>query len=166
MIPLKRAAPAAIAVLCGVALAGLSTVWPTSAAEADTTVGPSQQQLLAQRGGALRSEITSTFRQLRDTRALRFHSQGGNDVTAVVLKYIPLGSPMTEAVDVLSAARYTLGVRGDGQVFARAELGNDFPNLKRSEIEILLKPTDRTPSATLTELRAEIFRRPTSSDTK
>ena len=157
-------APVVRAIAGGVlALAALMLAAPDLAAAG--TVGPSAQQRLAQRGGALRADITATFKQLRKDRALRYAAQGGNDVAPLVLKYIPLGTRMDEAAALLNAAGYTLGMT-EGHLYARGNLGGDFPNYKPSVLEIRLMPTDRSETATVAGLQAYIVRKQSPGDLK
>jgi hypothetical protein len=119
----------------------------------------------AQRGAQLQADIVATYRQLRQNAALRFAPQGGNDVTPMVLRYIPLGATMDDARAILRAAGYSLTIAPDGALYARANLGGEFPSFKASGLEIVLRsgPDDAHP---VTQLHAEIFRKPNVSDRK
>jgi hypothetical protein len=120
---------------------------------------------LSQRGVRLQADITATYEQLRQNQALRFAPQGGNDVTPAVLKYIPLGATIDDAIAILHAAGYYLKTTPDGALYARANLGGGFPYFKPSGLEIVLRAgPDNT--HTITELHAEIFRKPNVSDQK
>jgi hypothetical protein len=129
-------------------------------------VSSDTRAVLGQRGGQLREDVTGTFKQLRKSRALRYAVEGGNDVTPVVLRYIPLGTRMPDAIAILNGAGYALEVAPDGQLYARSSLGGDFPNFKPSGLEIVLAATDETMSATVAQLHAEIFVRPHHVDQK
>jgi hypothetical protein len=120
---------------------------------------------LSQRGARLQADVTATFEALRQSQALRFAPQGGNDVTPVVLKYIPLGATRDDAVAVLRAAGYQLTPAPDGALYARANLGGGFPYFKPSGLEIVLRSGVDNAHA-ITQLHAEIFRKPNVSDHK
>jgi hypothetical protein len=120
---------------------------------------------LSQRGARLQADITATYQELRQNQALRFAPQGGNDVTPVVLKYIPLGATMDDAVAVLRAAGYYLTTTPDGALYARANLGGEFPSFRASGLEIVLRSGPDN-AHIITQLHAEIFRKPNVSDQK
>ncbi len=120
---------------------------------------------LSQRWGQLQADIVATYKELRSNQALRFAPDGGNDVTPLVLKYIPLGATMEQTVAILHAAGYYLSTTPDGTLYARANLGGTFPNLKRSGLEIAIK-WSADDAHTVSELHAEIFRRPNGGDLK
>jgi hypothetical protein len=128
------------------------------------TSAPAAGAALSQRGARLQADVTATYRELRQNQALRFAPQGGNDVTPIVLKYIPLGASVDDAITVLHAAGYLLTATPDGALYARANLGGEFPNFKASGLEIVLRSADN--ARTVTQLHAEIFRKPNVSDQK
>jgi hypothetical protein len=120
---------------------------------------------LSQRGARLQADITTTYRELRQNRALRFAPQGGNDVTPVVLKYLPLGATLDDAIAILRAAGYYLTTAPDGALYARANLGGEFPDFKASGLEIVLRSGPDN-AHTISELHGVIFRKPNVSDQK
>jgi hypothetical protein len=134
-------------------------------AQGQTEGAPAVVTGLSQRGGLLQADIVAKYKELRSNQALRFAPDGGNDVTPLVLKYIPFGATMEQAVAILHAAGYYLSTTPDGTLYARANLGGTFPNFKRSGLEIALKWSSDD-AHTVSELHAEIFRRPTGGDLK
>ena len=58
------------------------------------TVTPQETPLTAytlqQRAQKLRAEINATYKQLRKSKSLKISLEGGNDVSPIVLKYIPI----------------------------------------------------------------------------
>jgi hypothetical protein len=142
-----------------------SPMLPAHPALAQASV-PAAGAGLAQRGARLQADITTTYKELRQNQALRFAPQGGNDVTPVVLKYIPLGASMDDAIAILRAAGYYLTpATPDGALYARANLGGEFPSFKASGLEIVLRSAPDN-AHTLSQLHAMIFRKPNVSDQK
>jgi hypothetical protein len=151
---------AAAGILLGV---GLPVIW-TQPALGESSA-PAAGADLSLRGARLRAEITAAYEELRQNGALRFAPQGGNDVTPLVLKYIPLGATMEDATAVLRAAGYYLTTSVDGALYARVNLGGGFPNFRPSGLEILMRAAPDS-AHSITRLQAEIFRKPNVSDQK
>ena len=59
---------------------------------------------LEQRGKQLRAAIEQTYKKLVDARALK--PMGGNDITKVVVQYIPVGTSFDDAESILRSAEF------------------------------------------------------------
>lgn len=73
---------------------------------------PKEQSVLtkteiSQRGGALHKEIIHTYADLRARNAI----QADNDVTPMILKYIPIGTTFDDAEAILRVAQCVVGTR-------------------------------------------------------
>jgi hypothetical protein len=148
----------------GIALVMELAMLSVHSAHAETSA-PAAGAGLSQTGARLQADITATYEELRQNQTLRFAPEGGNDVTTVVLKYIPLGASLDDATAILRAAGYYLTTTPDGVLYARANLGGGFPSFKPSGLEIVLRSGPINPH-TLTQLHAEIFRKPNGGDRK
>jgi hypothetical protein len=86
---------------------------------------PMTQDALKQQGAQLRADIDATYKQLRASKSLKNTVNDGNDVTAIVLKYIPLGMPFDKAEAILRAAGCTIGPQ-QGHIVARTHMRDGF----------------------------------------
>jgi len=112
----------------------ITIVWPArSDAEmtAPQTV-PITADELRQRGKELRADIDATYKQLQASHALSNTVNGGNDLTAVVLKYVSVGDSFADAEAILRAAGCVIGVSKQGSVTAAIDLGGGFLELKHT----------------------------------
>jgi hypothetical protein len=66
-------------------------------------------QDLARRGAAMRVAIDEAYLKLEKTHAL--NPRKGNDVTQIVVQYIPLGTPFDAAEEILRNAGFKVGPR-------------------------------------------------------
>jgi hypothetical protein len=99
--------------------AGLSPeVVAPSPAPAAAPARPVPADPLIQRGWRLRAEIDATYQQLRATKTLTRRVDQPNDVTALVLKYIPAGTSFDNAAAILRAANCEIGVNAQGHGYA------------------------------------------------
>jgi hypothetical protein len=119
-----------------------------------------------QRGRQLSEEVTATFQQLRADGAIKDVPHGGNDVTALVLKYVPVGTTAAAALAVLKAAGYQVGTTSGGQSYARANLGGEFMAGRPSGLEITFSPAGSGQTATVKDIHGLIFKRPNNGDAK
>lgn len=108
------------------------------------TAAPRLEQMTAdavrQRGESLRAEIDATYKQLRASNTIRIYIKGGNDVTAIVLKYIPVGISIDDGEAILRAAGYNVGHTEEGHVFSRARLGGGLFELYSGQFAADLWP--------------------------
>lgn len=65
--------------------------------------------LLEQRGKQLRSAIEQAYKKLVDARSLK--PMGGNDITEVVVQYIPVGTSFDDAESILRSAGFKVEPR-------------------------------------------------------
>ncbi len=80
---------------------------------------------LKQRGAQLRADIDLTYKQLRASKSLKNTVHDGNDVTAIVLQYIPIGTPFDDAEAIFRAAGCTFGLQ-QGHIVARTHMRDGF----------------------------------------
>ncbi|WP_156545996.1 hypothetical protein [Cupriavidus sp. D384] len=102
---------------------------------------------LEQRGKLLRTEIDKTYQELDRTHSLRRE----NDISSVVLRYIPIGMSFDDAETVLHYAGFTLGPRPNanptgnlpGKSAVRAVIGHytqKFPS--KTDVSVLIFPEE------------------------
>src|SRR5207249_9735577 len=65
---------------------------------------------LEQRGKQLRAEIEAAYKQLKSAKKLRTGIKG-NDITELVLKYVPIGTSFDDAENILRFAGFTVHPR-------------------------------------------------------
>ncbi|MGO9635765.1 MAG: hypothetical protein ACLPX1_18005 [Steroidobacteraceae bacterium] len=100
------------------------------------TAAPQTGQLTAyeqiQRGAQLRADIDAAYKKLRASKSLKDTVHDGNDVTAIVLKYIPLGISFDDAEAILEAAGCTVGPPIQGHISARTLMADRLLALKHA----------------------------------
>jgi hypothetical protein len=119
-----------LAILCGGAIS-LARPARSYAAPAPPNE-PISADALSQRGMQLRAEIDATYKQLRASKTLANAVNEANDVTAIVLKYIPPGISFDDAEAILRASGCTIGPPQQGHIFARSHMKDRFFDLKHS----------------------------------
>ncbi len=87
---------------------------------------------LTQRGWQLRAEIDATYQQLRASKTLTHRVDQTNDVTAVVVKYLPAGTSFDEAAAILSAAGCRIGVDAQGHGYATLPMRDGLLQVKHT----------------------------------
>jgi hypothetical protein len=112
---------------------------------------------LKHRGEQLHAEIDATYKQLRASNSLRNSLQGGNDVTAIALKYIPIGIGFADAEAILRAAGCTIVRSKQGHVSARSNLTGGFFDLYGHAFTVDLVPHAAGDFSVVAEVRANIF---------
>lgn len=88
--------------------------------------------VLQQRGAQLRMEIDAAYKQLRASKSLKNTVNDGNDVTEIVLKYIPLGMPLDDAQAILRETGCKVESPRQGQVVARIRMRDGVLDLKHT----------------------------------
>ncbi len=94
-----------------------------------------------QRGTQLRAEIDACYQQLRTSRALKNAVHDGNDVTATVLEFIPVGTRLDDATAILRAAGGTIEPPQHGHIDARIRMKDGLLDLKHT-LTVELSPQD------------------------
>lgn len=104
---------------------------------------------LKQRGKQLRLVIDQTYKKLSDTKELRV---GANDITVVVVKYIPVGTSFNDAEQILRSAGFTVTPRPSGSVIGNRPdrydvVGEIVPFVQKflSRISIYISLSPKTP---------------------
>jgi hypothetical protein len=110
-------------------------------------------------GKRMKADIFSTYKQLKAARSLKYAADGGSDVTALITKYVGLGTPIADAIGVLHEAGFLIETSDQGVVDARANVGGGFPEFKASEVEVILQPKTEQVPAVVGSLSAQMFRR-------
>jgi hypothetical protein len=111
------------------------------------------------RGEQLRAGINATYKLLRASNSLRTALRGGNDVTAIVLKYIPAGTSLKDARAILQAAGYMVGPLQQGHVVSRTILRGGLFEFYGCELSVDIAPQATGDFSTVSEVRAIIFAR-------
>jgi len=127
------------------------------------TVAPRAEQMTAdalrQRAEKLHAEIDATYERLRASNSIKIYIKGGNDVTAIVLKYIPIGISFDDAEAILRTAGYMVGHSEDGHVFSRATLGGGLLELYSGQFDVDLAPQAPDDVRVVSAVSALIFAR-------
>jgi len=125
------------------------------------TAAPQTEQITADalkhRGAQLQAEINATYKQLRASNSIRNSIEGGNDVTAIALKYIPVGIAFADAEAILRAAGCTIVHSKQGHVAARSNLAGGFFDLYGHAFAVDLVPRAPGDFSVVAEVRANIF---------
>jgi hypothetical protein len=109
-----------------------SQVRPPEAASAAAPAAPVAADPLTQRGWRLRAEIDATYQDLRASKTLTHRVDQSNDVTPVVLKYIPVGTSFDEAAAILRAAGCVIGVTAQGHGYATLPMKDGLLQVKHT----------------------------------
>jgi hypothetical protein len=150
----------ALAFLC----ASLSQVFLPTRSCAETPAAQTEQlaaQAVKQRGKQLRAELDRAYRQLRASNSLARIRKGSNDVTAIVVKYIPPGISFDDAEAILRAAGCKIEQNtppmAEGYIFVSTPLGGGLLDPLGHALAIKLIP--RTPGdfSVVGEVTAAIF---------
>jgi hypothetical protein len=98
---------------------------------------------LMQRGWRLRAEIDATYQELRATKTLTHRVDQPNDVTPLVLKYIPVGTSFDEAAAILRAANCEIGVDAQGHGYATLPMKDGLLQQKHTlKVELVPRTTN------------------------
>lgn len=125
-----------------VGVTGMSSAQAPTAPMATTTpTEPTTADELSQRGLQLRADIDAVYVKLRASKSLKNTVRDGNDVTAIVLKYIPIGMRFDYAEAILRAAGCKIGPPQQGQVVARTRMKDRLLDLKHALSVELTPPT-------------------------
>src|SRR5271169_1897778 len=127
------------------------------------TAAPRTEQMTAdalkQRGERLRAEIDATYKQLRASNSIKIYIRGGNDATAIALRYIPIGISFDDAEAILRSAGYTVGHSEQGHIVSRTTLGGGLFELYSGEFAVDLAPKGPDDFRFVGEVSAIIFAR-------
>jgi hypothetical protein len=150
--------PVHLAFLCAsVILLGFpSQSCAQSAASQQTLPATESEDVLRQKGAQLRAQIDATYRQLRASKTLKNTVNDGNDVTAIVLNYIPRGTTFEVAEAILRATGCTIGQPEHGHIFARAHMRDGFLRMKHA-FAVELVPRSPGDFSTVSDIRASIY---------
>jgi hypothetical protein len=118
-----------------------------------------------QRGFKLRAELAAEYKRLRATRKLSNRIGLDNDVTTIVIKYIPVGTSLDDARAIMRAAGCLVGVSPDGHVFGRAAMKDGLLDVKHT-FSVDLAPGAANDDGAVDEVRASIFTTYTAKDIK
>ena len=125
----------------------------------------SQKRLqIAERGQSLRRAIDETYKRLEESKAIKPMLMGGNSITDIVLKFIPLGMPFDEAEDTLRAAGFVIEPRQKSYLssniitFAVIDryATSLFGFLGKSSIVIVMEPANQSNWKEVGKMEAEI----------
>lgn len=129
----------------------------TSTAEASTA--PTERATadeLSQRGIRLRAEIDAVYVELRVSKSLNNTVHDGNDVTAIVLNYIPVGMRFDDAEAILRAAGCKIGSPQQGRLVARARMKDKLLDLKHT-LSVELTPSTSGDYDVVHDVTAKIY---------
>lgn len=131
-------------------------VAPPGAAPTPTPAPLAADDPLTQRGWRLRAEIDATYQELRATNTLTHRVDQPNDVTPVVLKYIPVGTTFDEAAAILRAAGCSIGVDAQGHGYGTLAMKDGLLQVKHT-LAINLVPQTPHEFSVIGEVNGIIF---------
>jgi hypothetical protein len=114
---------------------------------------------LKQRGEQLRAEIDETYKRLRASNSVKTSLRGGNDVSAIVLKYIPTCTSLEDARAILRAAGYMVGPSQQGHMVSRTSLRGGLFEFYGYQLSVDITPQPTADFSTVSEISAIIFAR-------
>jgi hypothetical protein len=120
---------------------------------------PTTADALKQRGEQLGAEIDATYRRLRASNSVRTSLRGGNDVSAIVLKYIPADTSLQDARAILRAAGYMVDPVQQGHLVSRTSLRGGLFELYGYQLSVDIAPQATGDLRTVGEVSAIIFAR-------
>jgi hypothetical protein len=133
--------------LCAVAILAMArSIQPVASGEAQ--VGADQLRV---KGKELRAEIQTAYQQLKASKP----PQPGRDVTAIVTKYIPLGTPFRDAEAILVAAGCSSGVTIHGNPLYSMHLASSLAQTVTFSVK--LGPRPLGDSEPVQEISGNIF---------
>lgn len=97
---------------------------------------------LLQLGRRLRAEIDAAYAQMKESKTLSNIVRQGNDVTPIVLKYIPVGIAFDDAKAILRSAGCVIPPLEQGHVFGRSAMKDGMLEVKHT---FAVELTPRTP---------------------
>jgi hypothetical protein len=116
---------------------------------------------LKQRGNQLRKAIDEIYEKLADAKALKIMGAGRNNITNIVVKYIPIGTSFDDAEAILRAAGFKVGKRTmnyDNKPRVLSEINHYklTPLLGNTSIDVVLRPPNKDDWSTVQSLEADI----------
>ncbi len=96
-----------------------------------------------QRAEQLRAAIDEVFLQLQASKSLKRSIHDGNDVTAIVVTYIPVGMSFDDAEATLKATGWKIEPSRQGQIIARARMRDRLFDAKHAlAVEVVPEASD------------------------
>jgi hypothetical protein len=98
---------------------------------------------LKQRADQLRAAIDQIFLQLRASKSLKESIHDGNDVTAIVVTYIPVGMSFDEAEVIVKATGWKIEPSRQGHIIARTRMRDGLFDRKHAlAVEVVPETAD------------------------
>jgi hypothetical protein len=115
--------------------------------QASANAGPAAEHVsedtLHQRAEQLRGAIDEVFLQLRASRSLKESIHDGNDVTAIVVTYIPAGMSFDDAEVIIKATGWKIEPSRQGHLIARARMRDRLFDAKHAlAVEVVPETSD------------------------
>jgi hypothetical protein len=148
-----------ITLLMMLSLVSLCAPTRSVAAQAKANAGAATEHVsedaLHQRAEQLRGAIDEVFLQLRASKSLKESIHDGNDVTAIVVTYIPVGMSFDDAEAIVRATGWKIEPSRQGHIIARARMRDRLFDARHAlTIEVVPENSDgfsvvKTVSATI-----------------
>jgi len=128
-------------------LVSLSATTQSVADQANANAGPviehGSEDALHQRAERLRGAIDDVFLQLRASKSLKESIHDGNDVTAIVVTYIPVGMSFDDAEAIVKATGWKIEPSRQGHIIARARMRDRLFDAKHAlTVEVVPETSD------------------------
>lgn len=136
-----------ITLLMMLSLVSLFATTQSVAAQAKASAAPAAEHVsedaLHQQGEQLRAAIDEAFLQLRASKSLKESVHDANDVTAIVVTYIPVGMSLADADAIVKATGWKIEPSRQGRIIARTRMRDRLFDAKHAlAVEIVPEASD------------------------